>query len=221
MRKQIISFTIVFSVFLSGCSLGGSKFKKAEKKMVEAAEKCCDAAEMTTKQKRNAIKKSLRVADTTFGDGAYVRLTPDDLEDMPYVDEMFGSRKIKNKNMTMFGKVDGEIDELYAMVIETEDEDFAQSLYDTYYESLGLDSMRKMIREAHEAEIGYNDEEDDRYSCIVSVEGHISASYLRIDGKIVTFVHFAGAEDGDLIDEFYEFMREADYEDMEVLLKGE
>ena len=53
------------------------------------------------------------------------------------------------------------------------------------------------------------------------MEGYVGAGYLHIDGKIVTVVQFTGAEDGDLLEEFYDFMREADYEDMEVLLKGE
>ena len=205
---------------LAGCT-SGSKFKKAEKKMIEAAENCFDAAEMTAKQKRNAIKKNLRISDTTFGDGAYVRLSPDDLEDMDYVEQLFNSIEIKNKNMTMFAKVDGETEQVSATLIETKDEESAQSLYDYYYETLDLNRIKKMVRQAQEAEIGYNDDEDDRFSYIVLIEGNIGAAYLRVEGKIITVVQFVGTEDGDLIEEFYDFMREADYEDMEVLLKGE
>ena len=84
-----------------------------------------------------------------------------------------------------------------------------------------LDKVKKKVRQADEAEIGYNDDEDDRFAYIVQMEGYVDAGYLHIDGKIVTVVQFTGTEDGDLVEEFYDFMREADYEDMEVLLKGE
>ncbi len=220
--KKVLSVALVLSM---ACSLAGckseSKYKKAEKKMIHAAENCFDAAEMTAKQKRNAIKKNLRVADTTFGDGAYLRLTADDLEDFDYVEKMFRSDEIKLCNLTMFAKVEGEAEQVSATIVEMKDEESAQSLYEYYYESQNLDKIKKMVRQADEAEIGYNDDEDDKFSYIILIEGNIGAAYLRVDGKVVTVVQFTGTEDGDLVEEFYDFMREADYEDMEVLLKGE
>ncbi|HBZ77834.1 MAG TPA: hypothetical protein DEO39_03920 [Clostridiales bacterium] len=220
--KKFLSVALVLSLALSlAACKSGSKYKKADKKMISAAENCFDAAEMTTKQKRNAIKKNLRVADTTFGDGAYLHLTSDDLEDMDYEEDKFNSDEIKVSNMTMFAKVDGDVDQVYATIAEMKNEEFAQDLYDYYYELQDLDKVKKKVRQADEAEIGYNDDEDDRFAYIVQMEGYVDAGYLHIDGKIVTVVQFTGTEDGDLVEEFYDFMREADYEDMEVLLKGE
>ncbi len=121
----------------------------------------------------------------------------------------------------MFAKVEGEAEQVSATIVEMKDEESAQSLYEYYYESQNLDKIKKMVRQADEAEIGYNDDEDDKFSYIILIEGNIGAAYLRVDGKVVTVVQFTGTEDGDLVEEFYDFMREADYEDMEVLLKGE
>ena len=193
--KKVLSVALV--LFMA-CSLAGckseSKYKKADKKMINAAENCFDAAEMTTKQ---------------------------NLEDMDYGEDKFNSDEIKVSNMTMFAKVDGDVDQVYATIVEMKNEEFAQDLYDYYYELQDLDKVKKKVRQADEAEIGYNDDEDDRFAYIVQMEGYVGAGYLHIDGKIVTVVQFTGAEDGDLLEEFYDFMREADYEDMEVLLKGE
>ncbi len=150
-----------------------------------------------------------------------MRLTADDLEDFDYVEKMFRSDEIKLCNLTMFAKVEGEAEQVSATIVEMKDEESAQSLYEYYYESQNLDKIKKMVRQADEAEIGYNDDEDDKFSYIILIEGNIGAAYLRVDGKVVTVVQFTGTEDGDLVEEFYDFMREADYEDMEVLLKGE
>jgi len=127
--KKFLSVALVLSLALSlAACKSGSKYKKADKKMINAAENCFDAAEMTTKQKRNAIKKNLRVADTTFGDGAYLRLTSDDLEEMDYGEDKFNSDEIKVSNMTMFAKVDGDVDQVYATIAEMKNEEFAQDL---------------------------------------------------------------------------------------------
>ena len=219
MKKLSVLVAVIMTVTMAGCSLFESKYKKAEKKMIDAAVNSCDAAEMTAKQKKNVIKKNLVVGNTTFGDGAYVCLSSDDLEDVEIKDDTpIDSETVKH--MVMFAKT-SEKEIISSLVIEFSDKETASDFYDYYLEMIDFKSVKKQLRNADEAVVGVDDEDEDRFAYIVSMNGVTKAEYIRIDGRIVTASSFYGEDESDFLEEYYDFMREAGYTDMDVLLNGD
>ncbi|MBO4687529.1 MAG: hypothetical protein J5636_03375, partial [Clostridiales bacterium] len=218
MKKKLAAvMAVVMIVGLSGCSiLGGSKFKKTSDKIVKAAESACDAQEADKKQKKKLLK--FDPTDEVFEEGAYLKLSSDDLED---IDFSMGDAELDPddiKNATLFAKnEDGSM--LVAVVIEAGDEGTAEDLYDAFMEStedMDEKSLKKLAKNA-DLEYGIDDEDDNKYVMMMVYEdyGMASGMYYQRDGKVITAVIYSGSPEADLLEEFYAFMNDAKLTDME------
>ena len=223
MMKKMIAcgMTIILTVSMTGCSLGGNKYKKASEKMIAAAENCCDAEEMSKSQKKKIIKNDLMTNITKAGESVYVTLGQDDLDKMD--DDEDGAFSIENfKNVTIFMRNDEKLQgAITSMVFEMVDKDVAEELFDYYVDSMRLKERKKEWKHASEGEFAIDDESDDTVAFIASVDNYCMSGYIHIDGKIVTVCSFSGDPETDVLEEYYDFMREAGFRDMEALLEGD
>lgn len=215
MKKLLaMSMALIMLAGLTGCGKEG--FSSKNKKLIAAAESVFDAEELGSKEKKQLIKNSLRFDQGAFADGIYVTLEADEMEKIkPEKKADTGYEPEDVKNMTLIGKEEGK-SMVNVVLMELKEKDKAESLYK--YLLKNIKNVKKQLK--NEDDVEYNTEEDDNKSSLIAVGGgHAAGYYLSISGKVVTMVSYTGDEDTDLLEEFYDFMREAKLTDLEELLE--
>lgn len=215
-RIAVAGMAIVLCMSAAGCSLlGGSKYKKASKKLIKAAEKACDAEEASKKQKK-AIVTSDRNSPV-LEDGAYITFTGEEYDDAKSENSQYDDGEISNA--TMFMKTeDGS--GIAAGVMEFEDKDLASDYYDMMVEDVNEDEIEE-IADYYEDFVYFFEEEDEEVSFMYdnADDGKANGMYIKLNGNVIIMVAYTGTDDCDLLDEFYDFMREAGYPDFEEMLE--
>ncbi|MCR5274965.1 MAG: DUF4358 domain-containing protein [Clostridiales bacterium] len=225
--KKLVSCALVLTMVLSlaGCSKS-SGFGSIKKKTVSALEKTCDAEEASEKTKKKLIKNNMETADNLLSDGKYVVLTAEDLEDIDVDDDVedeFDFNMEDCKNILFYIKEEGN-EQMHVAVVEMNDKETAQDYFDTLEDGLRIKQMKKELKNA-KADYGIVSEDDlvaVMYQMASERGGRrqTSGCYLNIKGNVVTMTQYVGSgKDDDILDEYYAFMNEAGFYDMEALME--
>ena len=213
--------TVALMASLTGCSLGGSKFSKAKKKMISAAQSVYDAQEADKKQKKSIIK-SFRPSDDMFEDGIYLELSGDDIAKLDLNLEVIEDPEEDIKNVALFGKSEDR-SALGVYIIEAVDKETAQGIYDEFTEEVDSLSKKDLKAKAKKSDLvwGIDEDKDDTYAVIaVSEDDYNTASafYFNISGNVITVCAYSGTADSEVFEGFYDFMKKAGFYDMQKLL---
>jgi hypothetical protein len=220
-RIAALALAVMMTVGAAGCSSSGKKFKKAEEKLIAAAENCCDAAVMGKALRKKYTKRNLKLSGSTDGEGLYATYNSDDLENIEFDERDYGELDSEDvKNITVFLKSDSS-NMITARVLELKNKDAAQELFDYYKDMIDLDSQKHKWKRSSDGEFATDEDKDDTLAFIALVDGYCKSGYFHVDGNLLTAVSFTGYPENDLLEEYYDFMREAEYTDMEALLKGD
>lgn len=222
--KKVLSVVMVVAMMASLSACGsGSKFSKHQKKNIKAAEDVCGASEASAKEKKKLIKD--KDDDSMYEDGLYFSFDADDMESFSEEDKNFEGTDVDYSSvskMFAFRKlVMEDQSSMYSIIYEFTDKDSAEEIYDALT-SRYQKTEKQLKKAAKEEDIEYASEDNDTEYSLIAVnndrEETVSA-YCKIDGKVVVMVIYNGTADVDLLDEYYEFMNECGYTDMEELLE--
>lgn len=222
MKKVMVGLlTVALMASLTGCSLGGSKYSKAKKKMISAAESIYDASEADKKQKKSIIK-SFRPSDDMFEDGIYLELSGEDLGKLDLNLEVVEDSEEDLKNVALFAKSEDN-SAIGVYIIEAKDKESAQAIYDEFTEKTDTFSKKDLKAKAKKSDLvwGLDEDKDDTYAAIaVSVDDYNQASafYFNISGNVITVCAYSGTADSEVFEGFYDFMKKAGFYDMQKLL---
>ena len=92
-KLAALALAVLMTVGAVGCSSSGKKFKKAEEKLIAAAENCCDAAVMGKSRRKKYTKRNLKLSGSTDGEGLYSTYNSDDLENIATVGDVINYLK--------------------------------------------------------------------------------------------------------------------------------
>lgn len=207
------------AVGLCGCS-SKNTFKKNQQKVIKALEKTCDAEEMSEKTKKKLLKNGISDSKDLFEDGVYVSLTGEEAEKtgLNVYDMNLEAEDVKN--MFIYAKPSGH-DSFAVWVIETQDKELAQDCFDAYCERMNLKSLKKQMKKTSKAgDIMFGIEEDDNNVAFITFDrsnGILTATNFFVEDNVFVQIECTGTDE-DLYDEFFDFMREAEFTDMEELL---
>ncbi len=201
---------------------GNSDFHAVSDKIIEAAKSVCGAKEIDQNMK-NRMLKDFDPGDDAFTGGAYLKFTPDDIQNFDFT---LGDGPIDAsdlKNATIFAKNIDEENAIVAVVLEALDADSAADIYEDAYSNTEGFSDDELQAVAQYCDIKYNIYDDyNKYMlALVTTYGDESFGsdyYMTIEGNVVTVIMFSGHTDTGLLDEFYDFMIAAGFEDMEAFL---
>ncbi len=190
-------------------------YKDESMNVAKTAERCCDADEMTDKEKKRFINGHLQ-SGVKFDDGKYVDLDHEDLVKSE-IDEYSGIRGGSGslENMFIFKK-EKTRNRLEVNVYEYNEERFANDHYQDVI-SDGEDYTGD-YSQYRRAEYGSQYRGENEYAYMIEYDDSLFGAYVKIEGSVVTYVSFNGESGSDLSEEFYDFMRRADFMDMEEVL---
>ncbi|MBP5415968.1 MAG: hypothetical protein J6Y58_00420 [Clostridiales bacterium] len=187
---------------------------RAEQRIIDAAEKCCGAEEMTSKEKKYFINGHL-ISGVDLKEGKYVFLDNSDVEKSRFENyDNFEYDTETIRNMFVFKKENGG-NLLNVTVYECTNTGHAQSLFD--YLSDSAKETYELYKKERGKSVGY-DEDSDEYEFFVQEKEYEYGGFVKIKGAVVTSFTFSGERRSDELDEFYDFMSEAGFPDMEDLL---
>lgn len=215
-RIAVAGMAIVLCMSAAGCSmLGGSKYKKASKKLIKAAEEACDAEEASKKQKKAIVASDIN--DPSLEDGAYVTFSGEEYDDTKSENSKYDDGEVTNATMFMKTEAGSGI---AAAVMEFDDKDLAADYFDLMTEDVDEDEIEDYAA-YYDDFVYFFEDEDEEVSFMYdnADEGKSNGMYFKLDGKVIIMLAYTGADDCDLLDEFYDFMREAGYPDFEEMLE--
>ncbi|MBR3031504.1 MAG: hypothetical protein IKH92_00615 [Clostridiales bacterium] len=216
--KKLLSCALVLTMLFSmaGCAKKGG-YKSSEKKMISALEAVFDAEEMSAKTKKKVKKSRMKDFEEYFDGSSYVIFNEEDFEDIDADEDDMGMDPENMKNMLMFRKFEGE-SSFASLLIETTDKDAAEECFEYVTKSMNLKTLKKQLKKA---KADYGIEEDDNKIALIYVSNSkVMGLFFEVNGTTVTMIEYEGNEDTDLLEEYYDFMREIGYTDMEALLDG-
>ncbi|MCR5274968.1 MAG: hypothetical protein K6E26_06360 [Clostridiales bacterium] len=190
-------------------------YKESSANIEKNAERCCDADEMTDKEKKRFINGHLQ-SGVKFDVGKYVEFDQEELvksEFDDYTNISGGASSLDH--MFMFKKEDKQ-NEMEARVYEYTEEQFAYYLYESIVGE--GDMFISDYRQFRKAEYGSDTRGENEYAYMIEYDDSLFGAYVKIEGSVVTYVSFNGESGSDLSEEFYDFMRRADFMDMEEVL---
>ncbi len=221
--KKFLSVVMVVAMMASLSACGsGSKYSKYQKKAIKAAEDVCGASEGSSKQKKKMIKNT--DDSSMYEDGIYFIFDADDMEtfaDKARSFEVDLDYSSVSKMFVFTKQVSADNSSIYCTIFEFTDKDSAEEIYDALTGE--RQKTEKQIKKAAKQEdIEYASNETDTEYSLIAVDydqDALFSGYNKIDGKVFVAIGYEGAADADLLDEYYEFMNECGYTDMEELLE--
>lgn len=225
--KKLIAAMMVTAMMLSmsGCFLAnGNQYKKAKKKVFEAAQEAFGVQELSDEDKELLMDDSLKEekiseeAEELLSEGIFAEITKEEiearLEEADVEDQLselgtdvdFTPEDMEN--VCIVGKKTGENEIVVAMVIDFKKkstcEDMFDELYSSYEKTATLMNMAAARDDSVKCELSKG-KKDLGFLLRYDKENLIMAVYIERAGDTITLVTFAGPIDSDLYEEFLEF----------------
>lgn len=218
MKKVVVAIlAVAMMISMTGC--GDSKYKKTSKKVIKAAESALDAEEASKKQKKAIQNDASNPSDEIFENACFCEFSEDDTSDF----DLNGSLDEGDvKNLTVIAK-SSEGSYIYVYVFETSDKDAASDAFDALCEEFDEQFNKKYFKglaAGSDLEYGLeNDEDDERRLIMSSEESNVYfAIYYKLEGTVITMACLADRNGSDLVDEYFDFMDEAGFPDLQEML---
>lgn len=218
MKKVVVAIlAVAMMISMTGC--GDSKYKKTSKKAIKAAESALDAEEASKKQKKAMRNGDSSPSDEIFENACFCEFSEDETSDI----DLNGALDEGDvKNLTMIAK-SSEGSYIYVYVFETSDKDAASDAFDTLCEEFDDQFNKKYLKglaAGSDLEYGLENDEDDERRLIMSSEesNNYFAIYYKIEGTVITLACLADRTGSGLVDEYFDFMDEAGFPDLQEML---
>ena len=187
---------------------------------MDALDVSCGSAKMPEQSKAALIRNNMEDVDDLFSRAEFVVLEPEDLKQMNIDKHEIGvtTNNVERLMLSQLKHPDfGE--EFTLRLIETKNEKHAKAGFSYFEDQLQIDQLINQVK-SQNTDYGLIDDDDKFVLMYERDDGYIEGIYMRRERAMVIVAHYFGDGKSSFVrDEFYMFMKLANYEDMEALMK--
>lgn len=202
-----------------GDSLVTGDFATDSEAMVQAAISAYGAQEANEEEIAVFADPRFAPNEYNFVNGSYHVFTGEEAKEVTYGIDVLSEGDIVNSAIFYKGY---QQQMAFAFVIECKDEAKAKDLYDFFDESVFTITEEDFEEYADLVQYGFAYDLENEKAAIYQTKDNYEAAgeYLRIDGNQVILTAYMGTAEDSMLTEYYAFMRQVGYMDMEALLWG-